>query len=73
MSLWHEHEDGFVGTHTHATDENPAEFEHTHGDDRAVTTAGPTRWKQAKDHATAETVTLDVQSTSSGSATRTRR
>lgn len=67
MNLWHEHDDGFVGTHTHAlVGINEAEFEHEHTDDRAVVTAGNARWKQPKGAATGETVTLDVQSTQQG-------
>lgn len=72
MNLWHEHEDGFVGTHSHATDENAAEFEHTHGADGAVTTAGDSRWKRPKNVSTGEAITLDVHSTQQGVTTTIR-
>ena len=67
-TLWHEHDDGFVGTHEHATDDNPTPFEHTHTADGAVGTAGGARWKRPKAVGDGIVVDLVVQSSQSGSA-----
>lgn len=61
-NLWHDHEDGYRGTHTHEIFGTKVQHTHTGDPDFPVVEAFGKRYKRPKVVATGDHVELEVQS-----------